>query len=171
MTTEPRHFVVFGVSGAGKTTVGQKLAADFGRVFVDADDFHTPESIRKMSAGIPLTTADREPWLKSIRSWMDAQAAEGRCTTVACSALKRAYRDELRGATGGVLFVFLAGPRETIEQRMAARLSHFMPASLLASQFDALEPLDETERGVVVDVRSPIDSIVTQVRDELAHAD
>lgn len=164
MAAQPRHFVVFGVSGAGKTTIGRMLADAFGRVFVDADDFHSPESIRKMSAGIPLTSADREPWLKSICDWMNGQAAAGRSTVVACSALKHVYRDQLRHAEGGVLFVFLNGPREVIEERLAARVAHFMPPSLLASQLEALEPLGADECGIAVDVRSPADAVIERMR-------
>lgn len=168
MRSAPRHFVVFGVSGAGKTTVGRRLSEALGYVFVDADDFHSPVSIKKMSAGIPLTTADREPWLRSIRAWMDARAAEGKGTVVACSALKRAYRDQLRDAEGGVAFIHLDGPRETIEARLSQRPEHFMPVSLLASQYDALEPLSSDEHGIAADVRIPVEGIVARVRE--AHA-
>lgn len=163
----PQNIVVFGVSGAGKTAVGRRFSDVLQRAFADADDFHTPESVRKMAASIPLTDSDRGPWLQAIRGWMDRQADEGRKTVVACSALKHAYRDELRAARGGVLFVHLAGPLEIIHTRLSSRSGHFMPASLLASQFETLEPLTPDEDGMQVDVESPIDSIVASVCDRL----
>lgn len=170
MQPAPRHFVVFGVSGAGKSTVGRRLAEAFHYDFADADDFHSAESIEKMSAGIPLTSADREPWLKSVRDWMRQRAAEGKGTTVACSALKHAYRDQLRDVPGGVTFIHLDGSRDMIEARLARRSNHFMPVSLLGSQFDALEPLSPDEDGIVVDAGASVDSIVSSVRDALIPA-
>ncbi|MGU3575506.1 gluconokinase [Brucellaceae bacterium C25G] len=164
MHKSPRHYVVFGVSGAGKTTIGRHLAEALGYIFADADDFHCEESIKKMSAGIPLTTADREPWLNSIREWMDLRAAEGQGTVIACSALKRAYRDQLRAAKDKVEFIHLDGSKETITARLAQRLEHFMPVSLLASQFGALEPLMPDEGGITVDVRLSPDEIIAQIR-------
>lgn len=163
--SDPKNIVVFGVSGAGKTTVGRRFAEVLHRAFADADDFHPPESVRKMSASIPLTDSDRWPWLKSVRDWMDQQTDDGQRTVVACSALKRVYRDELRAAKGGVLFVHLSGAPEIIRGRLNSRSGHFMPATLLASQFETLEPLAPDENGVQVDVQSPVDSIVTTVCD------
>lgn len=167
MQSSPRHLVVFGVSGAGKSTVGRRLAEAFHYDFADADDFHSAESIRKMSAGIPLTSADREPWLRSVRDWMCQRAAEGKGTAIACSALKRVYRDQLRDVPGDVTFIHLDGSREMIEARLARRLEHFMPVSLLGSQFEALEPLSPDEHGIVVDAGASVDSIVSSVREAL----
>ena len=168
--TYSKNIVVFGVSGAGKTTVGQRLADALHRPFADADDFHPPESVRKMSASIPLTDSDRFPWLQSVRDWMDRQNDEGNGTVVACSALKRAYRDALRAGRGGVLFVHLSGTPEIIRGRLDGRSGHFMPAALLASQFEALEPLAPDECGLQVDVESPVDSIVSAVCDRIQMA-
>ncbi|ADO44403.1 carbohydrate kinase, thermoresistant glucokinase family (plasmid) [Ketogulonicigenium vulgare Y25] len=161
---EPQHFVVFGVAGAGKTTVAHQLADATGRIFADADDFHTPEAVQKMSSGIALTTEDRLPWLARIRDWMDMQAANGQRTSVACSALRRDYRDILRGKPGDVRFIFLSGTQDLIGSRLAARAHHYMPSSLLASQFQTLEPLFPDENGVTIDVSVPVTDIVDQLR-------
>ncbi len=167
LMTYSKNIVVFGVSGAGKTTVGQRLADALHRTFADADDFHSPESVRKMSASIPLTDGDRLPWLQSVRDWMDRQNDEGNGTVVACSALKRAYRDALRAGRGEVLFVHLSGTPEIIRGRLDGRSGHFMPAALLTSQFEALEPLAPDEAGLQVDVESSVDSIVSTVCDRI----
>ncbi len=163
-----RHIVVSGVSGVGKSTIGQALASRLGRSFADADDFHTPEAISKMSAGIPLTSSDREPWLRAVRAWMDRQAGEGKSTVVACSALKKSYRELLRGAENDAMFVFLSGPKEKIEQRLVARREHFMPASLLTSQLQTLEPLEDQEAGLIADAFLPVDRIVDLVGEYLS---
>lgn len=165
--TDPKNIVVFGVSGAGKTTVGHRLAEVLDRSFADADDFHTPEAVRKMSASIPLMDGDRMPWLQSLREWMDSQNDAGTGTVLACSALKRAYRDALRAAHGEVLFVHLSGTPEVIGKRLGSRSGHYMPATLLASQFETLEPLAPDEAGLQVDVESTVDDIVKAVRDRL----
>lgn len=167
LMTYSKNIVVFGVSGAGKTTVGRRLAEVLNRTFADADDFHSPESVRKMSASIPLTDSDRVPWLQSVRDWMNRQNDEGNGTVVACSALKRAYRDALRAASGEVLFVHLSGTSEVISGRLDGRSGHFMPSTLLASQFEALEPLTPEENGLKVDVESSVDSIVAAVCDRI----
>jgi gluconokinase len=147
--------------------VGRRLAEVLNRTFADADDFHSPESVQKMSASIPLTDSDRVPWLKSVRDWMNRQNDEGNGTVVACSALKRAYRDALRAASGEVLFVHLSGTSEVIRGRLDGRSGHFMPSTLLASQFEALEPLTPEENGLKVDVESSVDSIVAAVCDRI----
>ena len=128
--------VVMGVSGAGKSTVGPPLAAALGVPFADGDAFHPPANVAKMAAGTPLTDEDRWPWLAAIAAWLAGQEAGG---VVACSALRRAYRDRLREACAGVRFVHLAGERSLIGTRLASRAGHFMPASLLESQFATLE--------------------------------
>lgn len=166
--------VVMGVSGSGKSTVGAALAQRLGVPFVDADDLHPPANIAKMSAGRPLDDADRGSWLETIGEWLAAHRDGG---VVSCSALKRSYRDQLRHHVAGVEFLHLAGTREVIARRQASRPGHFMPASLLESQFATLEPLEPDERGVVIDVDQSVDAIVEQFagrdrldpQDELDH--
>ncbi len=143
--------VVMGVSGSGKSTVGELLARRLGVPYADADAFHSPANIAKMSAGTPLTDDDRWPWLDAIGAWAAGHAGRGG-GVVTCSALKRAYRDRLRAADPGLFFVHLDGSRELIGSRMAARTGHFMPGALLDSQFAALEPLQDDERGARVGV-------------------
>lgn len=144
------HVVVMGVSGSGKSTIAALVAERVGWVFADADSFHPASNIEKMRAGIPLTDDDRRPWLLSLASWMAEQGEQGNSTVLACSALRRSYRD-LLGRETEVAFVHLHGPAELIEERMRTR-DHFMPPSLLASQFATLEELAEDELGVVLDL-------------------
>ena len=139
-----------GVSGSGKSTVGAALAQRLRVPFADADDFHPPANIAKMTAGEALDDEDRQPWLEAIGEWLAAHADGG--GVMSCSALKREYRDQLRHHARGVEFVHLDGNREVIARRQASRPGHFMPASLLDSQFATLEPLEPDERGFVVDV-------------------
>ncbi|MER6780926.1 MULTISPECIES: gluconokinase [unclassified Streptomyces] len=146
-----RVMVVMGVAGTGKTTVGRLLAEALGLPYVEGDAFHPAANVAKMSAGIPLDDADRRPWLDAIGAWIGARPA-GQGAVVASSALKRAYRDRLRGFAPDAVFVHLTGERSLIERRMAARTDHFMPTALLDSQFATLEPLQQDELGVVVDV-------------------
>lgn len=150
--------VVMGVSGSGKSTVGIALAERLGVPFADADDFHPPANIAKMSAGIPLDDDDRAGWLDVVGEWLAAHDDRG--GVVSCSALKRAYRDRLRVHVPRAEFVHLAGTRQVIEARQAARIGHFMPPSLLDSQFATLEPLGDDENGVVVDVDQTVPAIV-----------
>lgn len=149
--------VVMGVSGSGKSTVGAALAQRMRVPFGDADDLHPPANIAKMSAGEALTDEDRRPWLETIGSWLRSHPAGG---VVTCSALKRSYRDLLRERCPDVSFVHLHGDREVVARRQATRPGHFMPASLLDSQFETLEPLERDERGFVVDVALSVDQIV-----------
>ncbi|MGC4933495.1 gluconokinase [Gordonia sp. DT30] len=151
--------VVMGVSGSGKSTVGRALAQRLRVPFVDADDLHSRANIEKMAAGHPLTDADRMPWLDDLGAWLAAHPAGG---VMSCSALKRAYRDRLRRAAPGALFLHLDGPFEVIARRQASRPGHFMPASLLRSQFEALEPLGSDERGMIIDVDQSVDAIVDE---------
>lgn len=137
--------VVMGVAGSGKSTVGALLAERLGWPFRDADEFHPPANVAKMSAGTPLTDEDRWPWLAAIGEWIDARRAAGGHCVVTCSALKRVYRDRLIGGREGVRLVYLEGSQDLIAARMKARLDHFMPPALLASQFAALEPPTEDE--------------------------
>ena len=146
----PHVVVVMGVAGTGKTTIGPLLAARLGIPYAEGDDFHPPANIAKMSAGTPLTDDDRWPWLDAIGSWAHGRAGLG--GVVSSSALKRSYRDRLRSAAPGIVFVHLTGSRELIEGRMSQRQGHFMPTALLDSQFAALQPLGQDEAGVDVDV-------------------
>ena len=146
----PHVVVVMGVAGTGKTTIGPLLAARLGVPYAEGDDFHPQANISKMSAGIPLDDDDRWPWLDAIGTWAHERAGLG--GVVSCSALKRSYRDRLRAEAPGVVFVHLSGDRALIEDRMAHRQGHFMPTALLDSQFAALQPLQEDEAGVAVDV-------------------
>ena len=151
--------VVMGVSGSGKSTVGAALAQRLRVPFADADDFHPEANIAKMTAGHALDDDDRRPWLNSIGEWLAAHAEGG---VMSCSALKRTYRDQLREHCPDVDFLHLAGTPEVIGRRQASRPGHFMPASLLASQFETLEPLAADENGVDVNVDQNIDSIVNE---------
>jgi gluconokinase len=149
--------VVMGVSGSGKSTVGAALAGRLGVPFEDADDLHPPANVAKMTRGEPLDDDDRWPWLERIGEWLVEHVDGG---VIACSALKRKYRDQLRHHCHSVEFLHLEGGRDVIERRQASRPGHFMPASLLTSQFETLEPLAPDERGVVVDVSGSVDEIV-----------
>jgi gluconokinase len=151
--------VVMGVSGSGKSTVGAALAQRLRVPFADADDFHPEANIAKMSAGHALNDDDRRPWLETIGGWLAEHVGGG---VMSCSALKHAYRDQLRDHCPSVEFLHLAGTPEVIGRRQASRPGHFMPASLLASQFETLEPLAADERGVAIDVDQDIDSIVDE---------
>ena len=151
--------VVMGVSGSGKSTVGAALAQRLRVPFADADDFHPPANIAKMTAGEALDDEDRVPWLEAIGQWLAAHPDGG---VMSCSALKRHYRDTLRSHVPDVEFVHLEGTHEVIARRQASRPGHFMPASLLASQFATLEPLEPDEHGTVIDVDQTIDAIVSQ---------
>ena len=162
----PPLIVVMGVSGSGKSTVGAALAQRLGVPFADADDFHPAANIAKMHAGHPLDDDDRYPWLEAIGEWLAEHDAEG--GSMSCSALKRIYRDQLRRHAPRVSFVHLDGTHQVIARRQASRPGHFMPASLLASQFATLEPLDPDEHGVVLDVDQSVDAIVQQYVDLLA---
>jgi gluconokinase len=150
--------VVMGVSGSGKSTVGAALAQRLGVPFADADDFHPAANIAKMTAGEPLDDDDRYPWLEAIGRWLCERCDRG--GVMSCSALKRKYRDQLRSHCPQTEFVHLSGSPEVIARRQASRPGHFMPASLMASQFATLEPLARDEHGVTLDVDHDIDSIV-----------
>lgn len=149
--------VVMGVSGSGKSTVGAALAQRLRVPFGDGDDFHPPANVAKMTAGQPLDDDDRYPWLEAIGQWLADHRGGG---VMSCSALKRKYRDQLRSHCADVEFLHLSGSPEVIGKRQASRPGHFMPASLLQSQFTTLEPLDADERGTTIDVDQDIDSIV-----------
>ncbi len=136
----PSVLVIMGVSGCGKSSFGRALAVRLGWPFQEGDDLHPPANVAKMSAGCPLDDDDRAPWLDAVRRWAADRLSAGVSGVITCSALKRDYRDRLRAAGAGLRFVYLEGGPELIASRLAARPGHFMPASLLASQFAALEP-------------------------------
>jgi gluconokinase len=140
--------VVAGVAGSGKTTVGLQLARRLRWTFADGDSFHPAANIAKMRAGLPLTDADRKPWLAAITSWMDDIIATRQSAVLACSALKRSYRDELLGGRGDAVMVFLMISQEQDEARVLTRRGHFFAEPLLASQYAALEPPDPGEKRV-----------------------
>ncbi|KQQ66365.1 gluconate kinase [Microbacterium sp. Leaf320] len=142
-----------GVSAAGKSTVGRLLATDLGLAFLDADDLHPASNRAKMSAGTPLTDDDRMPWLDRVSDELAARSGSG--AVIACSALRRVYRDRIRERVPGVVFVHLHGDDALLAERATGRTDHFMPPSLLRSQLDTLEMLDADETGVVVDVSRP----------------
>ncbi|WP_216665465.1 gluconokinase [Pseudoruegeria sp. HB172150] len=153
-----RAFVVMGVAGCGKSTVGAAVARRIGATYIDGDDLHPPANIAKMSAGQPLTDADRAPWLHAVGE--ELRDHPGR-TLIGCSALRRAYRDIIRDAAREpVGFLHLSGSRALIETRMKARKGHFMPLSLLDSQFATLEPLQDDEIGLTVDIDRPFSALV-----------
>lgn len=141
--------ILAGVAGSGKTTIGRLLAGQLGRQFIDGDDLHSSGSVDKMKRGIALTDSDRLPWLNAIATMISRLAAGGQSAIIACSALKKSYREILRGDNDNVLFVFLRGDFDLIEKRLRTRKEHFMQAGLLASQFaDLEEPAD----ALVVDI-------------------
>ena len=159
------HIVVMGVTGAGKSTVGAALAAELDVPFGEGDAFHSTVAIAKMEAGEPLTDVDREPWLEELGTWLASQVGGAVLT---CSALKRSYRDRLRAGAPDTFFVHLHGSRATVLERVAARPGHFMPASLVASQFADLEPLVSDELGVTLDFEHQVGVLLTEVRAALA---
>jgi gluconokinase len=164
MTLRPNiRIVIMGVAGCGKSSVGEALAQRLGIPYRDGDDLHTPQAVEKMRTGIPLTDDDRWPWLDRVAATLAAEAP----IILGCSALKRAYRDRVRrGASGPVTLVHLAGSRELIASRMAARTGHYMPTSLLDSQFAALEPPGPDE-AITVDIDQPLTSLVNTILTQL----
>jgi gluconokinase len=158
--SDPVVVVVMGVSGSGKTTVARSLAAALGWPFAEGDDFHPPANVEKMHSGHPLTDEDRRPWLQSIGAWIEAREQAGESAVVTCSALRRAYRDLLRHGRPNVRFLHVTVPPEVIRDRIERRTDHFMPASLLASQLDTLEPLQPDEPAAIVVNEGPPAEVV-----------
>lgn len=159
--------IAMGVSGSGKTTVAAGVAKRLGWPLLEGDAFHPPANVAKMHAGTPLTDADRWPWLHAIAAREDELRAAGASAVVACSALKRAYRDILAGDRADVVLLYLCGSRELIHERMAARKGHFMPPALLDSQFATLEEPGPDERPVVVDIGGPPGAVVEKALRQL----
>ena len=155
-----QHLVVMGVSGSGKSTIGELLARQLSATFIDGDFLHPERNVAKMAAGTPLNDADRKPWLEAIGQKL-AQAGD-ESLVIACSALKKSYRDIIRAADPTARFVFLEGPPELLAERLASRRGHFMPPTLLQSQLDTLEPLDPDESGVVLDISEKPEELVRE---------
>lgn len=156
--------LIMGVASSGKTSVARQFAEARGWPFRDADSFHPPANVAKMSAGTPLTDADRWPWLAAIAAWMDERAAAGENAVVTCSALKRAYRDRLRETRADLRIVHLHGDKALIAARIAARQAHFMPPALLDSQYATLEMPTPDEAIPLIDVALSVDEIVARLR-------
>jgi carbohydrate kinase (thermoresistant glucokinase family) len=165
----PVHLVFMGVSGSGKSTIAREVQQELGWDYAEGDDFHPAANVAKMREGTPLTDADRWGWLESLAAWTAERDARGEPTIMACSALRRAYRDVLRRGGAGTFFVHTTGDKHLILQRMNAR-EHFMPPTLLESQLDTLEPLQPDEDGMDVDPALPVDVIAGQVLDRLGLA-
>ncbi len=162
--------VIMGVSGSGKTTIMEALAERLDAVSADGDSFHSAANIAKMHSGIPLTDDDRWPWLRAIARWIGQQEQDGHDAIVACSALKRSYRDVLRDGHPSVRFVFLDVPRGVLEERLRERHGHYMPASMLQSQLDALEPLGDDEPGFEIPADRPPPVLVDDILRRLGRA-
>ena len=166
-TKTPCALVVMGVSGSGKSTVADRLAARLGWRFEDGDGFHPASNVAKMSAGQPLTDEDRWPWLQAIADEIDRLSAAGERAVIACSALKRAYREVLMHGRDDARIVFLDGTPDLIAARLAARKGHFMPPGLLTSQFKTLERPEADERPIIVSIDAPVEQIVDEIVTQL----
>ncbi|MEM9062555.1 MAG: gluconokinase [Pseudomonadota bacterium] len=160
----PARLIVMGVTGCGKTTVGALLAGRLDAVFLDGDDYHPEENVAKMSAGTPLTDADRWPWLNRLGVVVDEAVERQGRVVLACSALRRVYRDRITAACAEApLFIHLSGGRDLIHGRMAARREHYMPVALLDSQIETLEAIEPDENAIVLEVDAPVDEVVARV--------
>ena len=158
------HYIVMGVAGCGKTTIGSKLAESLGVLFLDADDFHPEANLKKMSSGIPLDDSDRTPWLESLRE----ELRSNRGCVLACSALKQNYRSMLEDADRNTVFIMLDISKETARRRLLSRANHFMPEALIDSQFDSLErPTD----ALVVDAETPVNSVLDAILRKISRGD
>lgn len=165
----PCCIIVMGVSGSGKSTVGERLAEAAGAGFIDGDDLHPPANIAKMSRGEALNDEDRAPWLKQIAATAEQYVTAGKTVVIVCSALKKQYRDIFREHISRVSFVFLDGQFELIKRRMEARQSHFMKAEMLVSQFNTLErPVADEQDVYTVDIELPIEELVADIQHHLS---
>ncbi len=160
--TAPLHLVFMGVSGSGKSAAARAVEERLGWEFAEGDDFHPPANIEKMRQGVPLTDADRWGWLESLAAWARERDDAGTPTIMACSALRRSYRDVLRRGGEGTFFVHMTGDKSMILERMGHR-DHFMPPSLLESQLDTLQPLEPDEEGMEIDAAHPLPRIAAMV--------
>lgn len=155
--------IVMGVSGSGKSTIAQALARELGFLEEDGDAYHPPSNVNKMQRGIPLTDTDRAPWLRAIADTIDRHAAAGSQMVIACSVLKRAYRDVLVHGRGDVRLVYLKGARELIASRLRRRHGHFMPLALLDSQLAALEEPKPDEHAITISIDAPVDAMLAAI--------
>ena len=167
MSTAPLAVVVMGVCGCGKSTVGERLARELGALYIEGDAFHPPANVARMAAGIALTDADRQGWLEALAAQLADARRAGRSVVLACSALKRRYRDVLRLDAPDLRVVHLAGDRAMLAARLAARQGHYMPASLLDSQLATLETPDPDERAVTLDAGAPTATLVQSALTQL----
>jgi carbohydrate kinase (thermoresistant glucokinase family) len=151
--------VVMGVTGCGKTTVGAALAEKLGITFVDSDDLHSTSNKKKMSSGTPLNDSDRQPWLQAVSDTLQSHEK----IVVACSALKKSYREKILAGVPTTQFIHLVGSKELISSRLSERSHEFMPIELLDSQFQTLEPLEQSERGKDIEISQPIEEIVDEI--------
>lgn len=165
-----RVAVIMGVSGSGKTTVGEALGRRLGWLFQEGDALHPPENIAKMKAGVPLDDEDRAPWLAVIAARIDEWRRLGEFGVITCSALKRRYRDVIVGNRADVRLIYLEGSRQLIGERLASRRGHFMPATLLDSQFAALEPPGPDEDPIMVCAEAPVDANLERIAAALSAA-
>jgi carbohydrate kinase (thermoresistant glucokinase family) len=163
----PRHLVVMGVSGCGKTSVGRQLAQALGSGFIEGDELHPPANVARMAAGTPLTDVDRAGWLAEIGRRLGQAHAAGTGLVVSCSALKRSYRDGLRAACPGLLFVHLHGSADLLRQRLQKRTGHYMPPSLLDSQLATLQPPAPDEAAITLDISPPTAQVVAAALGQL----
>jgi gluconokinase len=165
LTPAVQALVVMGVSGSGKSVVGKRLAEQLGARFVDGDDFHPPANVERMRRGQALTDADRAPWLERLNAVLRHSVARGEPIVLACSALRQRYRDALADRLPGLRFIHLSGPMPLIAERLAQRTHDYMPASLLPSQFEALEPPRD---AIIADIGLPVEALVEVIVSELA---
>lgn len=165
---KPQRIVVMGVSGCGKSTVGQRLAGALGLPFVEGDELHPPRNVALMAAGTPLTDADRHEWLQRISDMLAEASARGQGLVVSCSALKRRYRDQLRSGAPDLLFVHLHGPAALLAERLQSRAGHYMPATLLQSQLDTLEAPCAEEGALAFDIGQSPEAIIAALLSWLA---
>jgi gluconokinase len=173
-TAQPGHpgrWVMMGVSGCGKSTIGAALAQHFDIPFLEGDAFHPADNVAKMSAGIPLDDTDRAGWLQVLAAEIRQARENGTGLVLSCSALKRHYRDLLRQADPELRFVHLNGPRVLISERMQARVGHYMPASLLDSQLSILEPLQADEAGFTLDIMLPPEQLIERITESNVRTD
>jgi gluconokinase len=161
---KPRFFIVMGVSGCGKTSVGKALASNLAWGFYDADDFHPPANISKMAKGIPLNDIDRAPWLAMLHDLISSNLKHNEPGVLACSGLKERYRKQLMDGNDGVQLIYLKGSYDLIWSRMAVRKEHYMQPEMLQSQFDTLE---EPVNALTIDISSPVDEILSKVLEQM----
>jgi carbohydrate kinase (thermoresistant glucokinase family) len=169
--SKPLVVAVMGVSGSGKTTVAKDLAVHLNWPYREGDELHPAANIEKMSRGIPLADADRWPWLRLVAGWIDGQLATGQPGIITCSLLKRAYRDLVIDRRAGVRLLYLRGDKRVIAERIAQRKGHFMPPSLLDSQFADLEEPGPDEQPLVVDVNGPVEATLAAARAAVTQAE